>query len=93
MDKHPAAALVDMVYESGYQAGLDAAQPKWISVKDNPPDGTKDVIAYNAFGEMMIGRVYETRRGIYKCEYGYGEDMLSVTHWIPRPEPPKEETR
>ena len=70
---------------------LEAQVPKWISVEGNPPDVTEDAIAYNAYGEMMIGKIFETSNGKHKCEDGYSEDMLNVTHWMPLPKAPKEE--
>ena len=70
---------------------LESAQPKWISVKDNPPDGTKEVIACNMYGEMLIGHVLAMSNGKdYYCET-LQDNIYNVTHWMPRPKLPKEE--
>ena len=71
--------------------------PKWIPVKESLPEG--EVIAVNAlkgsygYREYIIGYVdedYESDSG-YSCE-SEGEILVNVTHWMPLPEPPKEET-
>lgn len=49
----------------------------WISVKDRLPDRGADVLAFMRNG-------VETR--IVACNYGD-----NVTHWMPLPEPPKED--
>lgn len=82
-----------MAFEDGYRAGLEAAQPKWISVDERLPgynagmhfivsrdDGT---VGKGRF-EVSNGRWYElTTEGLWEIE---------VTHWMPLPEPPKEDT-
>lgn len=65
---------------------------KWISVKDRLPKNEQDVLAYLNDGE-------ETR--IAPCNYYNGVwfdsvmncvvVLQNVTHWMPLPEPPKEE--
>ena len=71
--------------------------PKWIPVKESLPEG--EVIAVNAlkgsygYREYIIGYVdedYESDSG-YSCE-SEGEILVNVTHWMPLPEPPREET-
>jgi hypothetical protein len=70
---------------------LEAAAPKWISVKERLP-GMKTVIAVNANGEMLIGLVNPASYGtLYKCD-SRDDVIFDVTHWMPLPEPPKEET-
>ena len=76
---------------------LQALVPRWIPVKESLPEG--EVIAVNAlkgsygYREYIIGYVdedYESDSG-YSCE-SEGEILVNVTHWMPLPEPPKEET-
>lgn len=81
-----------MAFEDGYRAGLEAAQPKWISVDERLPgynagmrfivsrdDGT---VKEGRF-EVSNGRWYElTAEGLWKIE---------VTHWMPMPDSPKED--
>lgn len=56
----------------------------WISVDDGLPEYRATVIAYNEHKQMMIG--------IYS-EWGWTFPAYfeNVTHWMPLPEPPKEE--
>ena len=91
-------------YETGFVKGFEAAQPKWISVEDLPKNGCRCLILFEdghccdaeyddcideecQFGEW---------EGIYDpCTLGYVDSVWrayqEVTHWMPLPEPPKEE--
>lgn len=67
---------------------LETNQPKWISVKDRLPEELTDVVAYIRAGETSwteIAHRLETR-WIRK-----GVPIDNVTHWMPLPEPPKED--
>lgn len=66
---------------------------KWISVKDKLPEGAGNVLAYipdlhdyNQGGCSVMGWVQDHWRDTYK-----GREFANVTHWMPLPEPPKEE--
>lgn len=67
----------------------------WISVKDRLPDGVygKTVLCYTD-GIMKIGyytKVKNTEGVVFRvCETGFG---FYPTHWLPLPEPPKEDSR
>ena len=71
--------------------------PKWIPVTERLPDGI--VLAVNAlrgsygFREQLIGYIgsIEESDSGYFCE-SEGEILMNVTHWMPLPEPPEEET-
>ncbi len=76
---------------------LEAAQPKWISVEERLPD--VEVLAANfapgtyGYKEYIIGYVSGekcTEPGKCHAENDY-EILYNVTHWMPLPEPPKEE--
>ena len=62
---------------------------EWISVKDRLPDEFEWVLACDkdrCVGEAMFTRIGERWDG------PYGEYQLhGVTHWMPMPEPPKED--
>ena len=70
-------------------AQFEAAQPKWISVDERLPDEPGEVLAC-VYGRICIAwysnRCFETPSGMvfYACEN-------AVTHWMPTPEPPKDE--
>lgn len=85
-----ALAYDRMQYYEGFRAGERAAQPKWISVADNPPDGTKYVIACSKYGGMLIGHVLPMSNGKeYYCETPE-DHIYHVTHWMPLPPRPEE---
>jgi len=68
---------------------------KWISVDDELPKG--ECIALNGdkgtygYGEMIIGYVsYDNVYKYYMAENDH-EALFNVTHWMPKPELPKED--
>lgn len=76
----------------------------WISVKERLPEKNGEYLAYyhNGLLEMRIGVVdYQwvddkfareacPKEGGYPHWYDYADETI-VTHWMPLPEPPKEE--
>lgn len=69
---------------------------KWISVKDHPPAQFEKCLAGSSLTEeVLIGYVIKSTHGKtgYSCEeQGTGYIALNITHWMPLPEPPKEDT-
>ena len=74
----------------------------WISVKDKLPELDQDVLLYDDWqtdkkGDMRVGHLseYTTRKtssGIdHFCDWGGTEFAFNITHWMPLPEPPKQE--
>lgn len=70
----------------------DAEKTSWISVKDRLPEDDATYLVYGRNGYGIVFAVY----------YGDGEwltcdDLTNitrfVTHWMPLPEPPKEEAK
>lgn len=80
----------ELAYRNGYEAG----KPKWIPVTERLPNENEDVLCSrgNHIGALMD--VY-TYKGNNKWEDTYGNwnygDIEGITHWMPLPEPPKEE--
>ena len=71
-----------------FLAGYAAAQPKWVSVKERLPKKRQLVWTYSddkksSYGMMLRHGVWEVIRD--------GCELIEVTHWMPLPEPPKEE--
>lgn len=66
---------------------------KWISVEDRLPDaGDRILIAVRLHNHepVQLDEVLEDGDGIYlDSSYEFGSD---VTHWMPLPEPPKEDS-
>ena len=70
-----------------YIQQLEAAQPKWISVKKMFPKHKQVVLAYvDPCVEIVqwneADELWEADAGWFKLD--------SVTHWMPLPEPPEE---
>lgn len=72
-------------------------KPKWIPIAEREPEPDKDVLImvhlHNYLEDMMCyGRRHNTKWWIYNCELGELIKGFYITHWMPLPEPPKEET-
>ena len=57
---------------------------EWASVKDMLPEPKENAICLNRHGDMMIG-TYTEWGWMFPCYFE------GPTHWMPLPEPPKEE--
>lgn len=65
----------------------DYQSSKWISVEERLPEEGVSVLIYG-FGCVDIGWVIDTG---WRSEYINDYDEGEITHWMPLPEPPKEE--
>ncbi len=73
---------------------------EWISVKDNPPDPNVDVLLWFDEGKnMTVGSLLFDDTGEQDWNWSantgdgwYTDCEGQPTHWMPLPEPPKEET-
>lgn len=75
-----------------YIQQLEADQPKWISVKERLPEVDMGVVcvAQTAWGpEVTEGYFWKHSQMISPIDEGCAVDK--VTHWMPLPEPPKED--
>ena len=67
------------------------AMPRWISVEERLPEPKEDVALYIRCGDVSFIRTgWRMGNGQFICP----NDSLSgyeVTHWMPIPQPPKEE--
>ena len=79
-----------MAFEDGYQAGVEAAQPKWISVEERLPKKPCSVLV-SVHGIILKGW-YED--GSFEMISGYKfnayDSNCVVAYWIQIPELPKE---
>lgn len=67
--------------------------PKWIPVTERLPDEGKFVLVY---GDLYPNKhdgsaIAVSKRMDWNYWQGFGRDR-NITHWMPLPEPPKEET-
>ena len=88
-------------YQMGFYDAMkelrEKYNPRWISVEERLPEG--EVLAANftpsAYGykECIIGYVSPPSPTIPDGHYAENEFEIlqSVTHWMPLPEPPKEQ--
>lgn len=70
---------------------------RWISVEERLPEADKRYGGYEYSAELLV---YDglRRRAAYYCHTSgvwydsrYEDDTFEVTHWMPLPEPPKED--
>lgn len=67
---------------------------EWISVKDRVPRLHAKVLILNKYEEQFVALCVDdlTVELCIECNCeGGGTEALNVTHWMPLPEPPKEE--
>ena len=74
----------------------ESLRPQWISVKDRLPEKKSDVLMLFEFGNMAVGYWHDGDEDCtFWCAYtddGFYTDCDSEpTHWMPLPEPPKED--
>lgn len=75
-------------YKDGYEAGKrDAASP-WHRVEELLPDDSREVIIFTA--SRIIGVGSFIRPNWYQW-YSGGGLPVDVTHWMPLPDPPRED--
>lgn len=78
----PLALLEENRFIDGYEAGLHASQPHWISVKERlPEDGVEVIVVSDG---TACASWHEAG------DFGWSVGG-KVTHWMPLPEAPKEE--
>lgn len=70
--------------ETGYNLNADEA----IIYCGRLPDDGQEVLIYSKYGGVLIDTFCSDTEGCYFDCHG---DMDGITHWMPLPEPPKEE--
>ena len=80
-----------MAFDDGYKAGYEAAQPKWISVKECEPELGVEVLTCDGYNNIHVA--YRTSENLYYRENVIGYlAYFSASYWMPLPSAPKEET-
>lgn len=89
MDKYTAT---EQAYKNGYEKGYEAGKPKWISVNERLPEPMEWVLC------ACRAKIIEVLRYDHIMD-DWDTTMPNrcfmkgfVTHWMPLPEPPEEES-
>lgn len=79
-----------MAFDDGYQAGLEAAAPKWISVEERLPEAFHSVLIHmpNEAPLPTVHEGYIGSDGVWRSVW-YLHELEDVTHWMPLPMPPE----
>ena len=92
--------LIEVIQNHDFLESL--IKPRWIPVTKRLPEidekhhCSKDVLAYLKDGGMCFTALEENIFGqaCFECERNPAvEEEMIVTHWMPLPEPPKEEKK
>ena len=75
----------DFLLENGVTFAKDTNVPSWIPVSERLPEQGQEVIVYT--GGVLKPSVHPYL--FWDASY---DSWLRVTHWMPLPEPPKEDT-
>lgn len=101
MDKYTAT---EQAYKHGYEKGYEAGKPKWILVSERLPELFENCfVLVKMKYDWEEKYEYNVDAGYYVGKYGYidsfntfndwneGQEYIHITHWMPLPEPPREE--
>lgn len=97
--KNKALNIVKSALHNECAAPTVQPEPEWISVKDRLPDESGTYLVYaptycrgSSSGlDNVRGVMFARWRKHWSIEVGYHKRPGCVTHWMPLPEPPKEE--
>ena len=98
LDKKTVSQCISADYCRGWNDAVDA-MPRWISVEERLPEvntGVLVAVRHMQTGQFSVRydwRIKTTERGWWwkKTSESNISDLLDVTHWMPLPEPPKED--
>lgn len=83
-------------YEEGYAEGVKDGMPKWTSVEESLPNRSDDYLVIIRVTNNIRVLSYSARHKVFNAFDSQLEVNLlpiPVTHWMPLPEPPKEESK
>ena len=82
----------EQAYKSGYEKGKVDATAKWIPVTERLPKKGEEVLVFGYWHEKfqpLMCYLSPHRKGEWVTTVA-GKQVFTVTHWMPLPEPPKE---
>lgn len=62
----------------------------WIKIKDGGFDDGQEILITDGKEVWTDTVMFDYEDGVHFCYFDEGSDPESVTHWQPKPEPPKE---
>ena len=96
----PEDMLEEYFFTAGYKAGMKSEG--WISVEDRLPEDEKLKVCrvkdsyYNKHHSIVLSHYYRPsnipNKKMWSFEFGMTQ-QLKITHWMPLPEPPKEQEK
>ena len=88
IQKDTAERIADRMLANGVTiSNLETVNKEWISVKDGLPDVGCDVLILYENKSYGVGAYSDTYRDFFSGQF----PVKGVTHWMPLPEPPKED--
>lgn len=90
IERKTVSQCVSEDYCKGWNDAVDA-MPKWISVKDRLPKKSGVYLAFTMAGSTMTLDYSAKYRAFNAFDYQDEIFPIYVTHWMPLPEPPKED--
>lgn len=73
------------IFTKTYESSTSTPQNEWVSVDERLPEPGERVLAADG---SFVGEVYMASNGTWFRHDGF---LLKIDHWMPLPEPPKEE--
>ena len=79
--------------EQAFKNGYEKGKAKWIPVSERLPEGDKVVLCYKADRGIRFGKLLDATyaNGVQAFLDRDRTFAFGVTHWMPLPEPPKED--
>ena len=96
LNLHSGATKKGVLFAQAADAIEDLSKPKWISVEERLPERDKYVLVRYANNDMAVACVFggDEHMTFWRAmtDEGWCADCdTEPTHWMPLPEPPKEE--
>lgn len=92
LDKKVVSQCISSDYCHGWNDAVDA-MPRWISVEERLPEDQKNILTVNGHREIRVMALWhkhgDSWTWILNERFRHFND---ITHWMPLPEPPKEDT-
>lgn len=89
--RHMSECALAYIQQLEMRHGKDINVPRWISVEERLPEDVITSWLIYANGDIETACWTHDKYGLAWWFFVDGEYAIGVTHWMPLPEPPKEE--